>query len=118
MRGSLARGDPARFVRKSRLWRTSGLFDSAAKLKRPSERSRRRLKRFAKFRSKGVRRLLRRARGGVPCITVSSTMITKRRSNTEVADRLNEFHFEGANKPGGELINLAHWMFGCIPLHC
>jgi hypothetical protein len=35
-----------------------------------------------------------------------------------VADRLNEFHFEGANKPGGELINLAHWMFGCIPLHC
>ena len=45
-------------------------------------------------------------------------MTTKSRSNTEVADRLNEFHFEGANKPGGELINLAHWMFGSIPLHC
>ncbi|KOO31008.1 hypothetical protein Ctob_004626 [Chrysochromulina tobinii] len=29
-------------------------------------------------------------------------MTTKRRSNTEVADRLNEFHFEGANKPGAK----------------
>ena len=110
--------DPARFVRKYRVCGGRAVFLIPLLTSRPCERSRRRLKRFAKFRSKGVRRLLRRARGGVPCITVSSTMTTKRRSNTEVADRLNEFHFEGANKPGGELINLAHWMFGSIPLNC
>lgn len=41
-------------------------------------------------------------------------MTTKGRSSTEVVDRLNEFHFEGANKPGGELSTSHTWMFGTI----
>ena len=109
--------DPARFVRKSRLRRTSGLFDSAANFA-PLRALEEALVTVCVVKKQGCATASTSCTQRVPCITVSSTMTTKRRSNTEVADRLNEFHFEGANKPGGELINLAHWMFGCIPLHC